>query len=115
MLGSVPFAKLQAVPTALFLAGYIVVVLLVRPDPGRWRRLVVFGTAGLMPLGAVIAYVYGAGLVEEFWTSYVLFNLDFVARRKANLAEQAVALGKALFFGRECPAPTSWGLRWRLA
>ncbi len=70
VLGWVPYSKLQAVPTALALAAFCLVVLL-----RDWRRLLLFVGSGILPSVLVFGYLQMMGLFDDFFTSYIVNNL----------------------------------------
>ena len=90
-LGAVPFAKLQAVPVAgaVGLAGLLVL----------WHRRKQTGAGKIYGLllggasGATIivgAYLAVFGLFPQFWVSYILSNLGYVANKPNSLTDMAV-------------------------
>jgi hypothetical protein len=89
-LGAVPFAKLQSVPTALWvaLAGGAV-ALGMRGQP--WREQARAGGAlvagGLTVPALILGWVAASGLWPDFWQSYIRNNLAYAGARWFTWAE----------------------------
>ena len=82
-LGSIPFAKLQAVPVGLFVAtcGVIVIASRYRRSVSElWKRLLIFVASGLAVPAFFLIMVIGTGVWQDFWQSYVLNNLGYGGR-----------------------------------
>lgn len=75
LLGLVPFAKLQAVPMALWLAFFVLGLLIqIRVS---WRRIVIYAVSGIVPSILILFWVWVGGGLEHFWNSYILYNFSY--------------------------------------
>jgi len=70
-LGCIPFAKLQAAPMGMAIG----LVALVATPAWRGRAVLVAGAAA--PTALVYCYLAAFGLLEDFWYSYILSNLNY--------------------------------------
>ncbi len=75
LLGMLPYAKLQSVPIGLFIAITALAILLKK----KYRPISVFYfiLSGLMPTVLILAWIIASGDLNHFWTSYILFNLNY--------------------------------------
>jgi hypothetical protein len=75
LLGIVPWAKLQAVPVALFLGLWVLAATIAA---SRERRCLLAGcllAGAVLPSAVFLAWVAQAGAWGQFWHSYILANL----------------------------------------
>lgn len=74
VLGSIPFAKLQAVPMGMTIG---VVTLICT---AKWRNKAVLAASALAPTVLVFCYLQAFQLVQDFWHSYILSNLNYASK-----------------------------------
>jgi hypothetical protein len=74
--GMVPFAKLQGVPTALMMALFAGILVLLRSNH-KVRDLAVLGIGGIAFPALVFALVYQFGAFEYFWKFYIIGNIEY--------------------------------------
>ena len=86
LLGSVPFAKLQASPLALFFAIIGFALLCVRhrraeaPRAVGWRETLAFCLGGLTLPALILGVVIAHGVFADFWKSYILASGAYVSQ-----------------------------------
>jgi hypothetical protein len=74
--GMVPFAKLQGVPTALMMALFAGILVLLRSKQ-KVKDLAVLGMGGIAFPALVFALVYQFGAFEYFWKFYIIGNIEY--------------------------------------
>lgn len=83
VLGSLPFAKLQAVPIGLFLAASAIIMIVSRYRGSvreiRRRVLALVGAGFVVPLLVLIPALV-TGVFRDFWQSYLVNNLGYGGR-----------------------------------
>jgi hypothetical protein len=81
VLGSVPFAKLQAAPVAVTVGALLLWVLIRRDWPARDRRRgLALGLGSLTAPLAILGWVAAYGGLTDFWRSYVDSNLHYASQ-----------------------------------
>ena len=94
VLGLVPFAKLQAVPIALFIGLSAIIVIYKRKS---WKRLFILVISGLMPTLLILSVVWMYGGIGDFWISYVKGNLLYATSEQPGFSQRMVILFDILF------------------
>ena len=79
LLGSVPFAKIQAFPIALTIATFVLLFLLeCRAHGGRRGSLMIYVVAGFFPALLFFFPLVAAGDFHHFWNSYIIWSTLYV-------------------------------------
>ena len=76
LLGILPFCKLQSVPLGLVL-GFFSLLKCFQSHRNPWRSVGALIAGGLAFPLAVLAWVFGYGLWDDFWTFYIQGNLVY--------------------------------------
>jgi hypothetical protein len=87
LLGSVPWAKLQAAPIAGVLGLWVVGKEWIdspRQDR-RWARMASLGSGALLPSLVILGLVWTGGAWDDFWSSYVVGGLYYAGHKSFSM------------------------------
>lgn len=93
--GSVPFAKLQGVPSAAVLVLMCFVALCARLRQSRAaaiRSMVWLAVGGLVFPLLVLALLFSFGVWHDFWQSYIANNLLYATRKELGFGDKIIAI-----------------------
>lgn len=73
--GMIPFAKLQGVPTAIFITLFTTILILVRSKT-KIKDLLIFCLGGISFPSTILLLVYYFGVYNYFWDFYIIGNME---------------------------------------